>query len=66
VPSNPLEAEKYEIQKEIDKSKDAVVKYEDKLEKLKLIQAKQAGKIREGANMSCQIVEVYRESLLFW
>ena len=53
MPSNPLEAEKYEIQKEIDKSKDAVVKYEDKLEKLKLVQAKQAGKIREGANMSC-------------
>lgn len=42
-PSNPLEAEKFEIQKDIDKSKEAIGKYDDKLTKLKVVKAKNAG-----------------------
>jgi hypothetical protein len=35
VPSNPLEAEKMELQKEIEKAKESMIKYDDKLNKIK-------------------------------
>lgn len=44
VPSNPLEAEKFELQKDNEKSKEYILKYDDKLEKLKLAKEKIAGK----------------------
>lgn len=34
IPSNPLEAEKYELNKEIEKSREDIGKYEEKLVKI--------------------------------
>lgn len=40
VPSNPLEAEKLELLKDIEKSKESITKYDDKLEKQKAVKLK--------------------------
>lgn len=34
IPSNPLEAEKYELNKDIEKSKEDITKYEEKIQKI--------------------------------
>ena len=43
MPSNPLEAEKLELTKEIEKAKEGIVKYEDKLNKIKDAKEKYKG-----------------------
>ncbi|EAR84685.2 hypothetical protein TTHERM_00636870 (macronuclear) [Tetrahymena thermophila SB210] len=55
VPSNPLEAEKFELTKDIEKSKESIVKYDEKLEKLKAAKQKIAD-IEKNENL---IVELF-------